>query len=88
MSPFGWSGNPTSPCSGLSARDVFIIQRCVGQKAAESSVGRLRLIRVVLCIETIFSQGLPSVGKLTIARELAKLTGFEVFHNHLTVGLI
>lgn len=36
----------------------------------------------------IFLCGLPGVGKLTIARELAKLTGFRVFHNHLTVDLV
>jgi hypothetical protein len=28
------------------------------------------------------------VGKLTVARELAKLTGFRLFHNHLTVDLV
>src|SRR5258705_10799269 len=36
----------------------------------------------------IFLYGLSGVGKLTVARELAKLTGFRVFHNHLTVDLI
>ena len=28
------------------------------------------------------------VGKLTVAREIAKLTGFKVFHNHLAVDLV
>ena len=32
--------------------------------------------------------GPPAVGKLTIAKEIAKLTGFKVFHNHLTVNLV
>jgi hypothetical protein len=36
----------------------------------------------------IFLFGLPGVGKLTVARELAILTGFKVFHNHLTVDLV
>lgn len=36
----------------------------------------------------IFLFGLPGVGKLTVARELANLTGFKVFHNHLTVDLV
>jgi len=31
--------------------------------------------------------GLPGVGKLSVARELAKLTGFKLFHNHLAVDL-
>lgn len=36
----------------------------------------------------IFLCGLPGVGKLTVARELARLTGHRVFHNHLTVDLV
>ena len=31
---------------------------------------------------------MPGVGKLTVARELSNLTGFKVFHNHLTVDLV
>lgn len=31
--------------------------------------------------------GRPAVGKLTVARELAALTGGRLFHNHLTVNL-
>jgi adenylate kinase len=38
-------------------------------------------------VKLIFLHGLPGVGKLTVARELAKLTGFRVFHNHLAVDL-
>jgi hypothetical protein len=36
----------------------------------------------------IFIHGAPAVGKLTVARELASLTGFRLFHNHLTVDLL
>jgi hypothetical protein len=36
----------------------------------------------------IFIHGAPAVGKLTIARELANLTGYRLFHNHLTVDLV
>lgn len=36
----------------------------------------------------IFIHGLPGVGKLTVARELARLTGYKLFHNHLTVDLV
>ena len=32
--------------------------------------------------------GPPASGKLTIARELSRLTGWKIFHNHLTVDLL
>ena len=32
--------------------------------------------------------GPPAVGKLTIAKEIARLTGFKVFHSHLSVNLV
>jgi hypothetical protein len=36
----------------------------------------------------LFIHGAPAVGKLTVARELSQLTGFPLFHNHLTVDLV
>ena len=39
-------------------------------------------------MKLIFLHGMPGVGKLTIARGLAALTGFKLFHNHLTVDLV
>ncbi|HUS11256.1 MAG TPA: AAA family ATPase, partial [Pyrinomonadaceae bacterium] len=39
-------------------------------------------------MKLIFVHGAPAVGKLTVARELAALTGFRLFHNHLTVDLV
>jgi len=36
---------------------------------------------VILC-------GLPGVGKLTIANELARMHGFRVFHNHLVFDAV
>src|SRR5215813_1291976 len=36
----------------------------------------------------LFVFGLPGVGKLTVARELSEITGFKLFHNHLTVDLL
>jgi tRNA uridine 5-carbamoylmethylation protein Kti12 len=38
-------------------------------------------------MKLIFIYGPPAVGKLTVARELSKMTGYRVFHNHLTVDL-
>jgi chloramphenicol 3-O-phosphotransferase len=39
-------------------------------------------------MKLIFLHGAPAVGKLTVARELARLTSFPLFHNHLTVDLV
>jgi len=39
-------------------------------------------------MKLIFLHGSPAVGKLTVARELAALTGARLFHNHLTVDLV
>lgn len=39
-------------------------------------------------MKLIFLHGAPAVGKLTVARELTNLTGFRLFHNHLTVDLV
>ena len=32
--------------------------------------------------------GPPAVGKMTVGQELQKLTGFRVFHNHMTIDLV
>lgn len=32
--------------------------------------------------------GPPAVGKFTVAKELANLTGYKLFHNHLTADLV
>ena len=39
-------------------------------------------------MDLIFLHGLPGVGKLTVAKELAQLSGYKLFHNHLTVDLV
>ena len=32
--------------------------------------------------------GPPAVGKMSVGQELAKLTGFKLFHNHMTIDLV
>jgi chloramphenicol 3-O-phosphotransferase len=39
-------------------------------------------------MKLVFVHGVPGVGKLTVASELARLTGWPLFHNHLTVDLV
>ena len=39
-------------------------------------------------MKLIFIYGPPAVGKLTVSRALAELTGFKVFHNHLSIDAI
>lgn len=38
-------------------------------------------------LKLIFIYGAPGTGKLTLSTELAKITGYTLFHNHLTVDL-
>lgn len=39
-------------------------------------------------MKLIFLYGMPATGKLTVARELAAITGYKLFHNHLAVDLL
>jgi AAA domain len=39
-------------------------------------------------MDLIFIHGRPGVGKLTVAKELQKLTDYRLFHNHLTVDML
>ena len=39
-------------------------------------------------MKLIFIYGLPATGKLTVAQELAAITGFKLFHNHQVVDLL
>ena len=39
-------------------------------------------------MRVVFLYGPPGVGKLTVATELANLTGFKLMHNHLSVNLV
>ena len=36
-------------------------------------------------MNVIFLYGPPAAGKLTVAEKLSKLTGYKIYHNHLTV---
>lgn len=38
--------------------------------------------------KVIFIYGAPAAGKLTTARALSGITGFKVFHNHLSTDLV
>jgi shikimate kinase len=39
-------------------------------------------------MQLLLLYGPPAVGKLTVAKAIARLTGFKVFHAHLTVDLL
>ncbi len=38
-------------------------------------------------MKLVFIYGAPATGKLTIAKELATLTGYKVHHNHMAIDL-
>lgn len=38
-------------------------------------------------MRVVYLYGPPGVGKLTVATELVRLTGFKLLHNHLTVNV-
>jgi len=39
-------------------------------------------------VKLVFIYGPPAVGKLTVATELAKLTRFKLFHNHVSIQFV
>ena len=39
-------------------------------------------------MKTVLIYGMPGVGKLTVAKELSKITGFSLLHNHLINDLV
>jgi hypothetical protein len=39
-------------------------------------------------MKLIFIYGSPAAGKLTVANEIARRTGFKVFHNHLSIDCV
>jgi hypothetical protein len=39
-------------------------------------------------MKLVFIYGLPATGKLTVGVELAAITGYKLFHNHLVVDLL
>lgn len=56
-----------------------------------SNVTNLRFIGPIVkyyFMKFVFIYGPPGVGKLTVAKELAKITDYKLFHNHLTVELV
>ncbi|KKS90197.1 MAG: hypothetical protein UV66_C0007G0009 [Candidatus Woesebacteria bacterium GW2011_GWA1_43_12] len=46
------------------------------------------LLCYYLSMNFVFIYGPPAVGKLTVAKELSKMIGYKLFHNHLTVDLV
>ena len=42
----------------------------------------------MVLMKLVFIYGLPATGKLTVAQELATITGYKLFHNHLVVDLL
>tara|TARA_Y100000310_G_scaffold268817_1_gene281672 strand:+ start:1445 stop:1969 length:525 start_codon:yes stop_codon:yes gene_type:complete len=39
-------------------------------------------------MKLVIIYGPPAVGKLTVAKELSRITGYKIFHNHITMDII
>ena len=39
-------------------------------------------------MKLIVIYGPPAAGKLTVSKELSRITGYKVFHNHLAIDFI
>jgi hypothetical protein len=39
-------------------------------------------------MKLLFIYGSPAVGKFTVANEVAKITGYKLFHNHLSMDCV
>jgi hypothetical protein len=39
-------------------------------------------------MDLVYIYGLPAAGKLTVATEIVRRTGFKLFHNHLTIAAV
>jgi hypothetical protein len=62
----------------------------VRSRAAEAASFGIKRNREknVFAMDLLFLHGPAAVGKLTVARELAHMTGFRLFHNHLIVDAL
>ena len=71
--------NDSSEClSGRSNKDIRnSLDKAISVR--EDSLPRMKLI---------FIYGPPAVGKLSVATELAKLTAFRLFHNHVSIQFV
>lgn len=47
-----------------------------------------RLLKLNKKPTVIFIYGSPAAGKLTVAKELKKVTGYNLFHNHMIIDLV
>ena len=62
------------------------IADCDSSNNWQSAINR-RYEKNKLGMKFIVIFGPPAVGKMSVGRELAKLTGFKLFHNHMTIEL-
>lgn len=52
---------------------------------AAPELGRIAILDLM---KLVFIYGPPSVGKFTTAKILSEMTGYKLFHNHLTVNVV
>jgi replication-associated recombination protein RarA len=62
------------------------VKAAAGTKLLLSAAAQSQVERKFVKFVVIF--GPPAVGKMTVGHELSKITGFRLFHNHMTIELV
>ena len=78
--------------TALPAARVLGEPRAIGRGLTTLGGGRTRVddivepsVGFVITVAIVVIFGPPAVGKMTVGREVARLTGYKLFHNHMTV---
>src|SRR3712207_8263459 len=72
------------PRSTLYPYTPLFRSSCIRRRPVQSSASPLAPPPLVaMSTHLLFLHGPPAVGKLTVARRVAELTGWRLFHNHL-----
>jgi chloramphenicol 3-O-phosphotransferase len=78
----------TSPVGPTPFRHTNDARRCAKRIGKKLTFQRLISVTIIHSMKLVFVHGPIASGKLTIAKELGRITGYAVFHNHLVVDAV